>query len=299
MIKMYLIDLYVEYLKENGKDSKTIKTYLHSVMDFKKWSKQENKLIKAKPIDIRNYITYLRHERRIAPSTINKYIASLKSFYAYLTEQELIKNNPMEQIKRISFTHISTNNNKWLSPLEQDKFISYAELEPNEWLRIRNLAVIDLMLFAGLRVQEVADLQLDDVSKAGTDLNILIRDGKHGKFAEVTLVSKHAKHLKHWLRIRNKCTKTFHKNSTSLFVSERSSKLTARAIQKFISKYGKLAGVENITPHRLRHTFCKNLARQNTPIEIIRRLARHEKIETTAIYIDPSAEELVDALRRM
>lgn len=296
---MDIINIYTTHLQESAKDPKTIDSYIHVVKDFNQWLDSTDALINAKPIDIRNYITYLRHNRRLAPSTVNKYIASLKSFYYFLSDQGVIANNPMEQIKRISFSNVSTTNNKWLSPIEQEKFLNYATLEKSEWLRTRNLAVIDLMLFAGLRVQEVVDLQIQDVTTNRKNLNILILDGKHGKYAEVTLIAKYARNLKHWLRLRKESKKPSHVNSTSLFVSERSGSLTTRAIQKFVAKYGELAGIDNITPHRLRHTFCKNLARQGTPIEIIRKLARHEKIETTAIYIDPSSEELVDALNRM
>lgn len=57
--------------------------------------------------------------------------------------------------------------------------------------------------------------------------------------------------------------------------------------------------MENITPHRLRHSFYKNLANAGTSIEIIRRLACHENIQTTAIYIDPSHAEQVKALHNM
>nr|WP_255357526.1 site-specific integrase [Anoxybacillus sp. P3H1B] len=75
---------------------------------------------------------------------------------------------------------------------------------------------------------------------------------------------------------------------------ERSMFLTERAIHKMLTKYADLANMENIPPHRFRHSFCKSLANAGTPIEIIRRLARHESIQTTAIY-----EEQVQALRKM
>ncbi|WP_283094445.1 tyrosine-type recombinase/integrase [Paenibacillus sp. ATY16] len=84
-----------------------------------------------------------------------------------------------------------------------------------------------------------------------------------------------------------------------MFVSERSGQLTARGIQVMLDKYAALANMENITPHRFRHSFCKNLANSGAPIEIVRRLARHENIQTTAIYIDPSHQEQINALRKM
>ncbi|MED1794986.1 site-specific integrase [Brevibacillus nitrificans] len=66
-----------------------------------------------------------------------------------------------------------------------------------------------------------------------------------------------------------------------------------------LDKYADLANMENITPHRFRHSFCKNLANSGASIELIRRLARHESIQTTAIYIDPSYSEQLNALRNM
>lgn len=173
------------------------------------------------------------------------------------------------------------------------------QLEPNEFKRLRNLAIIDLMLYSGLRVHEVAALEINDIVAKDKDVQVIIREGKGNKFAVVVLVQKHDKNLWKWLRHRKELEKKIHKESSQLFVSERSPYLSERTIQKMLTKYAKLANMENITPHRFRHSFCKNLANIGTPIEIIRKLARHESIQTTAIYVDSSQEEQVEALRRM
>lgn len=296
---MTLIEAYLTFLSDNAKDNKTIRSYRQSVYDYQNWIGSDDAVLTARPLDIKKYLTYLRHDRRMAPSTVNKYAASLKSLYKFLQETQKISINPMEHIKRVSVADSSQGRPKWLSPIEQDRFLDYASLEKNEWLRTRNLAIIDIMLFAGLRVQEVADLQIEDISRQGKDLKIIIRDGKKGKYGEVMIIAKYALNLKKWLQLRKTCDKNEHINSFNLFVSERTGQITTRNIQKFVSNYSELADIQKITPHRLRHTFCKNLARKGTPIEVIRRLARHENIATTAIYIDPGAEELVEALRKM
>lgn len=79
---------------------------------------------------------------------------------------------------------------KWLSKEEQDRFTSYVDLEKNASKCLRNLAIIDLMLFAGLRVSEVVNLKIDDVSING-NIDVTIREGKQGKYAAVTLVNKY------------------------------------------------------------------------------------------------------------
>lgn len=296
---MDIVTAYVSFLTDNAKDLKTIHSYEYSVKDFMQWIAGEQAVKEARSIDVKNYLNYLRHERRMAPSTVNKYIASLNSFYQFLEEHQQVEVNPMKRIRRVAVADSDNEHPKWLSVIEQERFLDYADLEKNDWLRTRNLAAIDLMLYAGLRVQEVVDLYMDDLTLSGKDLKVVIRDGKRGKYGVVTLIAKYARNVKRWLRSRKECDKPFHLISSNLFVSERTGKLTTRNVQKFVSKYGELSGISGITPHRLRHSFCKNLARQDTPIEVIRRLARHEKIETTAIYIDPGAEELVKALRKL
>jgi site-specific recombinase XerD len=87
--------------------------------------------------------------------------------------------------------------------------------------------------------------------------------------------------------------------SPYLFVSQRSGQMSVRGIQLMLNKNAGLARMENITPHRLRHSFCKNLACSGTPIQIISKLARHESIETTRIYVDSSAAEMIHALKNM
>ena len=163
---------------------------------------------------------------------------------------------------------------------------------------MRNLAIIDLMLYAGLRVAEVEALRIDDV-KVNGNVTITIREGKKGKYATVTLIEKYSKNLKKWLKYRQSLEKDIYKESPYLFVSERSGKMGARAIQIMLNKYAKLAHMKNITPHRFRHSFCKNLANAGVPIETISKLARHESIETTKIYIDNSHAEMLEALKKM
>lgn len=297
------IEPFVQYLYEEAKNQKTIISYRTTVTHFLKWKEERDGtyIIKGtRPIDIKEYISYLKHQCKRKPATINKYIAALKVFFAFLLEKGIVKDNPMTRIKieKVDYSS-SADKTKWLTKEEQDRFISYVQLESNEFKRLRNLAIIDLMLYSGLRVHEVASLEIVDIKAKDGDFEVIIREGKGNKYASVLLVQKHAKNLRKWLKFRKSHEKKMYKESPQLFVSERSPFLSERGIQKMLTKYAKLANMEHITPHRFRHSFCKNLANAGTPIEIIRRLARHESIQTTAIYVDASKEEQVEALRKM
>jgi integrase/recombinase XerC len=294
---------FVRYLYEEAKDPKTIASYRTTVVHFLTWKEQrdgEYIIEETRPIDIKEYISYLKHQCKRKPATINKYIAALKVFFAFLLSRGIIKDNPMTRIKVEKLDYVNgADQTKWLTKEEQDRFISYVQLEPNEFKRLRNLAIIDLMLYSGLRVNEVSSLEINDIITKDKDVQVIIREGKGNKFATVILVQKHAKNLRKWLKYRKNLEKDIHKESTRLFVSERSPFLSERGIQKMLTKYARLANMENVTPHRFRHSFCKNLANAGTPIEIIRRLARHESIQTTAIYVESSQEEQIEALRKV
>ena len=172
------------------------------------------------------------------------------------------------------------------------------ELEKNEFKRLRNLAIIDLMLYCGLRVSEVAELKIEDIRSNG-HTEITIRDGKQGKYATVTLIDRHSKNLRKWLKYRQGLQKKCHLGSAYLFVSERSGKFTSRGIQVMVDKYAKLANMDQVNCHRFRHSFCKNLADAGVNIQTIAELARHENINTTRIYVENSQEERLRALEKL
>lgn len=296
------LEQFLLWLHNEGKDPKTIQAYKTSISQFLKWYVETNghqQLEEVKPIDVKEYVSYLKHTLNRSQATINKTIAALKTFFSFLADQGAVGDNPMTRIKihKVQQTDRFKDTTKWLTKEEQSRFISYVELEKNEMKRLRNLAVIDLMLRCGLRVSEVEELKLEDVKTNG-NIEITIREGKQGKYATVTMLSKHSKSLRNWLKYRQSINSKL-SDYPHLFISERAAKLTSRGIQLMLDKYTKLANMNNITPHRFRHSFCKNLASAGINIETIRRLARHESIQTTAIYVDPSHKEQLEALERI
>lgn len=302
---MELLNQFLNWLYEEGKDEKTIKAYKTTITQFIEWyigTTGHSNMKEIKPIDVKEYLGYMKHSLNRKQATINKSVASLKTFFSYLAENGFVSDNPMNRIKiqKVQSTDKvgEKDTSKWLTKEEQERFISYVELEKNEFKRLRNLAIIDIMLYAGLRVAEVEELKLDDV-KVNGDTTLTIREGKHGKYATVVLINKYSKNLRQWLKYRKSMTDDKYVESPYLFVSERSGQLGARGIQVMLEKYAKLSNMDNVFPHRFRHSFCKNLANLGTSIEVIRRLARHESIATTAIYIDPSHEEQIKALNKM
>jgi site-specific recombinase XerD len=131
------MDSFIEWLTNEGKDEKTIVAYRTAVTQFVDWytgTTGHQDVILVKPIDVKEYVSYLRHTLNRKQTTINKQLAALKTYFAYLAEHGHVSDNPMTRIKlkRIQATDTG-DGNKWLTKEEQDRFISYVELERNEF----------------------------------------------------------------------------------------------------------------------------------------------------------------------
>ncbi|MDQ0919159.1 tyrosine-type recombinase/integrase [Paenibacillus sp. V4I5] len=302
---MKQIDQFFKWLQYEGRDEKTVKAYRTILGQFIEWyigTTGQVNLSDVKPVTVKEFISYMKHIKNRKQATVNKSIAALKTFFAYLVDEGITKDNPMTRIKiqkvQINETVGESSVAKWLTKTEQERFVGYVEMENNNFKRLRNIAIINLMLYCGLRVSEVEDLKIEDI-KVNGNIIITIREGKQGKYAAVTLLNKHSKHLRQWLTYRQSIGYEKYTTSSYLFISERSGKFGARGIQVMLKKYAEMANMKDITPHRFRHSFCKNLANGGAKIEQIRKLARHESIATTAIYIDPSYSEQLQALNNM
>jgi len=152
---------------------------------------------------------------------------------------------------------------------------------------ILHQTIVYLAVNLGLRVQEMCNVKVFDVD---FQRNIINLKGKGNKHRIVPLTDHTKGAIDTWLKERNK-------ESEYLLVSSKSNRMSPRAIQHIFKNYSDQLGIQ-ITPHSLRHTYCKQLAEQGVNIQSIAELAGHSSIETTRIYVTPSIQELHSALRK-
>jgi integrase/recombinase XerC len=86
---------------------------------------------------------------------------------------------------------------------------------------------------------------------------------------------------------------------THFFVGQQGTGLTPRSVEKLVGKYARLAGLQDVTPHTLRHTFGKHALDAGADLVTVSRLLGHQRLETTAIYTTPSAADLEQAVSRL
>jgi integrase/recombinase XerC len=116
--------------------------------------------------------------------------------------------------------------------------------------------------------------------------------GKGRKARAVPLNAEAREKLQVWLAARP-TTET-----SALFVSQMSTRVTTRTVERVVTEYGYRARFDNLTPHTLRHTFAKSLVDGGVPIEQVAKLLGHSRLNTTRIYTDPNERDLEKALEK-
>jgi site-specific recombinase XerD len=159
---------------------------------------------------------------------------------------------------------------------------------------VRDIAIMELLLNTGLRVGEVEELRVDDIEITDRKGNLIVRQGKGGKFRVVPLNKDVRRALTDYNNERSQI------DTTALFVSKRKQRLTANAIWRLVKKYGELAGLLEVHPHSLRHTFGTRLVREhNIDLVTAAQLMGHSSVQTTAIYTRATQVDLDNAVERL
>lgn len=139
----------------------------------------------------------------------------------------------------------------------------------------------------------MCDLCLSDLVLRDDKGSLLVRSGKGRKQQQVVLSSDIRKQISGWLKIRPKV------KTDRIFIGQHGESISPRIVQRFIARYAKAAGLENISPHALRHTFAKSLLDSGASLNEVAKLLGHKSLDSTARYTQPSEEDLQIAVERM
>ena len=281
---------YCEFRKEL--DWNTLKAYRIDLMQFFEYVKED---IPGKE-KIEDYITELH--KKFKQKTIKRKIASVKAYYNYLVESEIISDTPFRKIKVKFKESIILPRIIPREEIEQILNCMYAQENRKNvkaykyWLR--DVAVIETLFATGARVYEISNIREDSVNLNTGLIKIM---GKGGKERYVQIASSEILGV---LKNYYKENAEDIKQSGFFFVNNRGCRYTEQSIRLMLKKYAKLAGVErNITPHMFRHSFATYLVEEGVDISCGQQILGHSSIKTTQIYVHVAAKRQAEILREL
>jgi integrase/recombinase XerD len=145
----------------------------------------------------------------------------------------------------------------------------------------------------GLRVGELAAVRLNDVEISERKGSVTVRSGKGSKYRVVPLNLDARRAISEYLAVRPQVADDY------LFISQRGAGIKAQAIENVVKKYARRAGLDDVSPHTLRHTFGKSALGTGIDLVTVAALMGHDSIETTAVYTQPSTRDLEQAVDKL
>ena len=254
--------------KIDGLSPKTLKSYRDNLNAFARRVDKHVSSINAD--DIREYIGYLS-DRGLADSTLQLHVNILRSFFAWMNLEDIIKKNPMLKIKSLKVDKLRARRPLTAEQLERLR---------DECQTYKEKALVEFMVSSGCRLSEVIGIQVEQVNWHERSVVVL---GKGNKERTVYFSVRAKVMLQAYLEQR--------RGGEALFASSRApyGPMQDRAVQKILKSLGERAAIpRRVHPHILRHTFASNAINAGMDITIIQQLLGHADPKTTLIYAELS-----------
>ena len=252
------------------------------------------------PEDIRIYTAYRLTQDKISKSFMNTELRYLRTFFAWLFNEEIIMRNPMNKIDAVK---VQKQKKKAFTEMEIEKIREACRTS-------METAMIECLLSTGCRVSEICNIQISEINEDKT-----IVHGKGNKDRVVYLNAKAQIAIAKYLGERSDsnpylfpagvwlaydATKKTKQNPFWYRDAELvgGGKRDKSAFETSLRRLGKIAGVENVHPHRFRRTCATMALRRGMPLELVSKMLGHEQIATTQIYLDLSEHELEEAHKK-
>jgi integrase/recombinase XerC len=282
-----LLNQFKEYLLYEKKFSPhTVVSYLNDLKDYSSFIKvrYDIKPEQAGSKQVRGWIAVLS-ERKLAESSINRKIASLKSFYKFLLKTQSIEKNPLSAITSLKSPKkipLPFSEQEMNSLLDEDLF-------EEDFEGMRDRLMIQLFYTTGIRRAELINIKPTDIDYAKKELKVL---GKRNKQRIIPLLSNTLELIQQYEEVKRKTFGDVH-TSDYLFVTRKGKKIYDVLVYRVINSYlSKVSVKHKKSPHMLRHTFATHLLNKGADLNSIKELLGHSSLAATQIYTHAGIREL-------
>ena len=281
------LDDFSRILKiERNYSNNTISSYLSDLKSFDSFLEKNG--IDFEKLNNKHTKLFFRDlsKKKFSPRTIKRKFSSLSSYFNFLLDRRIIKNNPLNGVFTPKIPKILP---EILTIEEINNIFLAAESSKNEILSLRDRCILEMLYSSGLRVSEVCELKINNIQ---FDLDLIRFFGKGSKERIIPLTYYARKWLKKYLSESRKILSSRSKKSSNyVFLSNNGLSLTRMAIWLSVKKYVNSAGVlKKISPHTFRHSFATHLIDGGANLIEVQALLGHADISTTEIYTHLSRE---------
>lgn len=259
----------------------------HTLIAYEKDLKHFNNFLKVEGltihtfqyIDARNYLVSL-YDKGLKRTTVARHISSLRTFYKFVY-RDLEQNNPFNQL-------VHPKQEKYLPSFfyEEEMKQLFEAIDRNKPMYLRDKVILELLYATGIRASELTQLKLQNIDQSLMTIKILGKGNKerlvpYGAFAETALIA--------YLEFR-KTKQIYH---DYLLINYRGEPLTERGVRYILEQIvNNASGIQNIHPHKLRHTFATHLLNHGADLRTVQNLLGHVNLSTTAKYTHVTKEHL-------
>ncbi len=317
-----------------GKAPATQRAVRSDLAQFCLWWEQTHlrsfKLTQVVERDLRAWKAFRQQDKGAAPATINRGLSTIRRLCAWAVEQRLLTENPTREVPDIPSTPVSPRS---LPDQAVDALLRATRAEPDPRLRQRDEALLALLVYAGIRIQEACDVQLRDLDLASGTL--MVRSGKGGKARRLPLHSEAQRMLSRYLQ-EVRCPEGLppigsEQERAPLLVGMQRAVagrpivpgIKTRVARQRIAHLGKIAAtqlreaatrerdleraaqlyawarqLETTSPHQLRHSLARRMLKTGAQLPEVQRMLGHSRLSTTGLYLTPSEADVRAAVER-
>ncbi len=268
-----LIKEFLTYIQvEKGLATLTLESYRRDLERLDRWAAKIKKPIgDLNRPDLRKWIAELSREG-LAPSSVARAVSAARGFFKFLMLDGHIKHHPAEDLDTPQkFSYLP----RFLTEEEIDRLLAAPDITTDEGVRDR--AMLELMYAAGLRVSEVVSLKQSEMD---IHVGVVNCHGKGSKERRVPV----GKSAIHWLQKYTALKAAYGRAAYPNLFLDRGKPLTRQLAWALIKRYATAAGVGNVSPHTLRHSFATHLLQRGADSRSVQALLGHSDISTTQIY---------------
>ena len=282
-----LLDEFCDALwLEDGLSRNTLESYRRDLSKFAEWLQAQRSIsiLETSHADIQGFLAHLYTQQKAKATSTSRAISSLKRLFRYLLRQNKIANDPTLQIATPKLPRTLPK-----SLTEEDVELLLNAPDVNTPLGMRDRTMFEVLYATGLRVSELVDLSVAQVS---LDMGVVRVMGKGSKERLVPLGEEALDWLQKYLQEMRPALLSG-KLSDAMFVTQRGEAMTRQMFWYLIKKHARQGGLNKpLSPHTLRHAFATHLLNHGADLRVVQMLLGHSDISTTQIYTHVARERL-------